>query len=87
MNKEIIARNAACNAIVALVDTGTTNPTGQLFVYDDSTNVLARLPFDSPAFLSAVDGTSLSNPLTDSTVVMDGTATSFSVVNRDSTKI
>ena len=87
MNKDIIAQNAACNAIVGLVDAGTANPAGRLLIYNDSSTVLAWLPFGNPAFQDSTDGTSVSNPLTDSTALADGTASWFGVFDRDSTRI
>jgi len=86
MIKELIAQNAACNAVVDLVDTGTDYSSGYLGIYD-STVLLAALNFSNPAFMDATNGKATAYPMSDSTVLTDGTADSFKVFNRDSTSI
>jgi len=88
MNKFPIVKNASCNAAVQAVDQSTTPyawPSGRLQIFDASTTMLTWLPFSVPAFLPAVDGTSLSNFIADATAFVDGTASRFLVVNRDQT--
>lgn len=90
MNKFIIAQNAACNAVVRLVDQSTTPsawPAGRLQIFDDSTTMLTWLPFSVPAFNDATNGISNANFITDQTAFMDGTAAQFLVVNRDQTPV
>lgn len=58
------ARNAMANALVALVDQGATNPTGQLVIFDANSNVIATLPLSNPAFAAAVNGTCAANAIT-----------------------
>jgi len=90
MRKELIARNAACNAIVDSIDLGSLYSSGRLCLYtdsttQDSTTMLTWMPMAVPAYQDATDGTAIANPITDSTSFFDGTADSFIVVNRDGT--
>lgn len=87
MFKSIDAQNASCNAVTSLVDLGSINPTGRLNIYDTTNTVLVQLDLSLPAFADAVDGTAVSNFITDSTVIYDGTATSFGVLNRDASTV
>ena len=94
MIKSTIAKNAACNAVVQLVDTGAVNVSGQLNIFTvDSTNypgdatAMAYLPLANPAFAAAVDGTSTAHTIADATALRDGTASWFNVVNRDAVEI
>ena len=87
MQKSLLARNTACNAIVALVNTGSTLSAGQLRIYTSDSTLISYLPFSNPAFLTAVDGTSVSSPISDATALIDATASTFSVINRDSTVV
>lgn len=58
MQLENAARNASANAIVDLVDIGSTNPRGRFYIYDTGeTNLLATIPLNDPAFNAAVGGT------------------------------
>lgn len=58
---------AACNAVVDLIDGGTTDPAGQLVIYDgvppanveaalSGNNILAEVDMQNPAFGPAADG-------------------------------
>jgi len=82
MNKALIARNAACDAVTGLVDQGLTYASGRLQIYADNSSLITWLPFSVPAFQDATDGTAVANMITDSTAFIDGTAMSFTVVNR-----
>jgi len=91
-----MARNAACNAVIQLVDVGTDYSSAGIYLFDstdiplyqpDSSSPVARLAMSSPAFLDATDGTAYSNPITDNTAIRDATVTGFGVYNRDSTFI
>lgn len=87
MRKSILAANAACNAVVDLIDQGSTWSSGRLGLYNDGSSLISALPFSIPAFQDATDGTSMSNFINDATAVMDGTVSWFSVMNRDGTSI
>lgn len=88
MYKSIDAQNAACNAVTRLVDLGSDNSSGRLNIYGwDASTILAILPLPIPAFQSAVDGTAVSNLISDSTTINDGTASFFGVLNRDASTV
>lgn len=98
-----VAALAIMNALVDLLDGGTTNPSGQINVYSGTvpTNVdtalsgntlLAELVLTNPAFGAAAD-TSPGARATAATITADsaanatGTATFFRAVNRDGTAV
>ena len=83
MYKSVAAQNASCNAVTRLVDQGSFNPTGQINLFNSDGSVLANLILSLPAFSDATDGTAYSNPIADSTVFIDGSASTFAVLNRD----
>jgi len=90
VTKSTAAKNAACNAVTDLIDQTSTGwfgwPSGRLQLYRSSdSSVIASLVCANPAFLPAIDGTSMANPISDATALLDGTATTFGFVNRDST--
>ena len=87
MNKAIDAQNAACNAVVQLVDQGTLYSSGSLSIFDASSSLIANFVLSNPAFLPAIDGTAISNYITDSTSLIDGTAFSFNVFDRDASVV
>jgi hypothetical protein len=87
ISKQIIARNASCNAIVGLLDIGSTYPSGHLSIYDSSSNLIFWHPLSNPAFGSAIDGTSISGIIFDTTALIDSTANYFSFDNCDGTSI
>jgi hypothetical protein len=87
MIKSVDAQNAACNAIVQLIDQGSLNPTGSLSLVSTDSNVIANFMLSYPAFAPAIDGTSVSNPITDSSSLIDGTASTFDILDRDSSVV
>jgi hypothetical protein len=87
MFKSTDALNASCNAVTRLVDLGSTFPSGRLDIYDFTSSVLTQLNLSLPAFSDSTDGTAVSNFIYDSTALMDGTAISFGILNRDATTI
>lgn len=90
MNKSMLARNAACNAVVRLVDqssTPTAWPTGRLYIYGNNSSLAAVLNFSNPSYRDATDGISQANPISDSTVYMDSTVSWFRVMNRDQEEV
>jgi len=87
MNKDMIARNASCDAITGLVNTGTNYSSGYVGIFNADTTMVARLFYSNPAYSSAVDSTAYAYPITDATALRDATAVSYGVFNRDSTRI
>jgi len=87
LNKSTEAKNAACNAIVDMIDDGSSMPYGTLRIFDSSSNLISSLRLSNPAFNDAIDGTSTVDFIYDSTAVADGTASEFGFYNRDSTWI
>jgi hypothetical protein len=81
------ARNAACDAIVDLVDDGEAEGTGALVIKDGST-VLVTIALGATAFGSASSGVATASGLPLSgTAVADGDADSYDVVDSDGTVI
>lgn len=90
MNKSMLARDAACNAIVKLVDTSSTSyawPSGKIYIYNDASMLVSCLPMSNPAFQDSTGGIAYAYPITDATVYMDATVSWFSVMNRDQTSV
>lgn len=86
MIKEVIAMNAACNAIVQLVN-GQDSSAGRLGIFDDSSTAITYLPFSYPAYQDATNGIALANSFTDATAYVDGTASWFGVYDSDGTRL
>ena len=92
VTKSTVAKNAACDAVTALIDQTSTGLYGwtsgrlQLYRSGDS-SVIASLVCANPCFLPAIDGTAMANPINDATAINDGTATTFAFVNRDSVMV
>ncbi len=72
------AKNAACDAVVDLVDAGTA---GHLKILDASDNVLVDVTLPKPAFGSASGGVAAANSFSDVAVTTAGTATKFQVTD------
>ena len=92
------ARNLAGNAIVDLIDLGTTAASGYIEIRDGTKpanpqtaatgNELATLMFSNPAFADFVNGQAYANAITSETdVTVTGTASWFRVYDRDGTAI
>ena len=87
ITKENIARNASCDAITGLLDQSGSYSIGHLSIYGVDTSRLTWHPISYPAFGLAVDGTSMAYPISDATVLRDGTASTFAFENRDGSAI
>lgn len=85
LNKSTVAKNAACDAIVDLIDEGTSSPYGTLNVYTSDSTLITSIRLSNPSFSNSVDGTATANFIYDATALVDGTASSFGFYNRDST--
>ena len=83
MRKSTEAWNAACDAVVSLVDQGSTYSAGRLNLYDADSTIITYLSLSNPAFMDATDGTSFANPVFDATAFRDATAVIYDVVDRD----
>lgn len=88
----VAARNAACDAVVDLIDVGATDATGDLTINADSAGapgtVLATVNLQNPAFGNAASGTATAAGLPLSgTVTTSGTAAWFVVRDRDNTEV
>jgi hypothetical protein len=87
VTKSLLAKNAACNAVVDMVDTGLYLPYGQLRIYNADGTSLVSHRCSNPAFMSASDGTATANTIYDAVVTADGTAASFWFIDRDSSNV
>jgi len=83
MRKSIEAANVACDAVVALVNDGSTFSSGGLYLRNEDYTAVTRLPLSDPAFIDATDGTSYANPIFDATSYMDATIALYDIRNRD----
>lgn len=85
------ARNAANNAIVDLIDIGSTNPEGRILIGTTAMGtVLATLDCNNPAFGDSAAGVStldVSPAVEDTNAANSGTAAEFQIVDRDETVI
>lgn len=89
-----ITENAACQALVALVDSGSTNTYGQILIYTGSQpatpqtaasgTLLVTINFNNPSFGTASSGTAsmVTSTAVSATVSTSGTAGWFRVQNR-----
>lgn len=83
-------RNAACDAIVDLIDGGAG--AGILEIKSAAstvvgTNEVATLTFSDPAFGAASSGTATASAITDDTSATGGTASDFTVFDSNNTSI
>lgn len=77
------AKNAACDAVVDLLDSGA-GANGTLEILDtDGTTVLVTFNLPSPAFGSASDGDAEANAITDASASASGTAASYRAKDTD----
>jgi hypothetical protein len=87
MRKSIEATNRACDAVVDMVDEGSLYSVGRLIIYRQDSSVMSRHDLSNPAFLDSTDGTAVANTIYDATAMIDGTATTFDIVNRDASNV
>lgn len=82
---ETAARNAACNAIVDLIDAGAGAGT---LVFETSGDVeVATLTFSDPAFGNAATGVATASAITSDTNATGGTIAQASFYDSDSNKV
>ena len=77
-----VARNAATNSVVDLIDVGTANSTGRIVIKETATTLVV-LNFSVTAFGDSSDGSASANAITNGTATGVGIANSFEVINRD----
>lgn len=85
VTKSSDAQNAACDAIVDLIDGGSASPYGLLIIQTIDSTALSSHRLSNPSFGDAVDGTSSANLIYDATCQVDGTAKYFNFYDRDGT--
>lgn len=78
------ARNAIADAVVDLLDVGSTNPSGRLIFKTAGATVLATLPLSATAFGAASSGVATAAAITsDTNAANSGTCTVFDLINRN----
>lgn len=87
MRKSIEATNRACDAVVDIVDEGSLYSTGRLIIYQQDSSVMSIHNLSDPACLDSTDGTAVFSTIYDATAMLDGTATTFDIVNRDASNV
>lgn len=81
------ARTAAADAIVDLVDAGTTDASGDLVLMTSGDVEVATLVLANPAFGAASAGVATATGITNDSSATGGTIAKFKVVDRDNTEI
>jgi hypothetical protein len=82
------ARNAAANAVVDLLDVGSTNASARLLFTTGGGTTLATLPMSATAFGNAASGVATANAITsDTNAAVSGTATVFHLTDKDNTLV
>jgi hypothetical protein len=81
------ARNAACDAIVDLVDVGTTDANGDIVFMTSGSVEVATLALAAPAFGASSDGVATANAVANDTNATGGTVALFKIQNKDNTEI
>ena len=82
-------RNAACNAVVDLVDGGSAHPHGILRIGTTAMGtILAQLDMSNPAFGNAAVGVATAAAISDDTSADNtGTAAAFDLIDRDAVQV
>ena len=83
VTKSTAARNAACNAVVDILDTGSTDATGDLILQTSGNVTVATLTLSNPAFGNASSGTATANAITSDTNAVGGTVAKAALRDRD----
>lgn len=83
------SRNAGADAIAALVNNGTTNPTGKIrFTTAGGAITLAELDFSAAAFGAAANGSAVANAISpDNAAAAAGTVAEAIILDRDNTVV
>ena len=81
------ARDAMCNALVDLIDAGTTDANGDIVIMAAADAEVATLAMTNPAFGNSATGVATAAAISDDTNATGGTAIAFKVQNRDNTEV
>ena len=81
------ARNAACDAVVDLIDGGTTDANGDLVIRTSGDVEVATLAMSNPAFGAAATGVATAATISDDTNATGGTAANFIFQDRDNAEV
>lgn len=81
------AKNAIADALVDLLDAGTTDANGDLVIMTSGDVEVATLPLSNPAFGNAASGQATANSITDDSSATGGVAALFKLQNRDNTEV
>lgn len=81
------AANAQCNALVDLVDAGTTDANGDLVIMTSGDVEVATLACSNPAFGAAASGVATASAISDDTSATGGTAALHKFQDRDNTEV
>jgi hypothetical protein len=81
------ARNAMCDALVDLLDVGTTDANGDLVVMTAADAQIATLALSNPAFGNAATGVATANAIASDTNATGGTAALFKLQNRNNVEV
>lgn len=80
-------RNAACDAIVDLIDVGSTDPNGDIVIRTVGDVEVATLAFAATAFGASAAGVATAAAIADDTNATGGTAHDFIFQNRDNAEV
>lgn len=93
----LLARNAAGNSVVSLIDSGTANPNGYMEIRAGGKpatpqdpalgTLLATMNFSNPSFGTFSAGVARANAISSASAVATGTAAWFRIYNRDNKTI
>ena len=75
-------RNAACNAVVDLIDGGSGDAAGDIQFQTSGSSEVATLSFANPAFGAAATGVATANAITSDTDANGGTTTKAIIRDR-----
>jgi hypothetical protein len=81
------ARNAACDAVVDLIDVGSADANGDLVIMTSGDAEVATLACSNPAFGAAATGVATADTISDDTNATGGTAALFKFQNRDNAEV
>ncbi len=83
ITRSVAAQDASVDAVVDLLDGGTTNPTGELIFRTAGDAAVATLAFANPAFGASATGAATANAIADDPSAVGGTTTKFTAEDRD----
>jgi len=80
-------RNVAANAVVDLIDAGTTDASGDLVYMTSGDVTVASLAMTNPAFGNAATGVATAAAIADDTNAVGGTVALFKLQDRDNGEV